>query len=167
MKTPLQICALGFMTAALVVITLSFSYIFGIDILSRIIPGVPEPPQLLPSSFYYSYHRLLISDVVLPLFYLFGLLCAILKSMTDMLAQKNQYGLRSEFILIEISLIVMAFSLLILTDRMQPAGDINEHLISISWVLCLLTIGTVIISFFYKYFIHYPGLVGEQGGNER
>ena len=152
-RTPLQICALGFMTAALVVITLSFSYIFGISILSRIIPRVPEPPQLSPSSFYHSHPRLLFSDVILPLFYLFGLLCATLKSLADMLAQKNHYGIRSEFILIEISLIVMAFSLLILTGYMQPAGNINEYLISISWVLCLLTIGTVIISFFYKYFI--------------
>ncbi|MBU7026553.1 MAG: hypothetical protein HXS48_06395 [Theionarchaea archaeon] len=152
-RTPLQICALGFMTAALVVITLSFSYIFGIDILSRIIPGVPEPPQLLPPSFYYSHPRLLISDLVLPLFYLFGLLCIILKSLTDVLAQKYQYGLRPEFGLIEISLIVTAFALLILADHMQPAGDINGYLISISWVLCLLAIGTVIISFSYKYFI--------------
>ena len=150
-KTPLQICALGFMTAALIVITLSFSYILGIDIWSRIIPGVPEPPQLLPRSFYYSCPRLLISDLVLPLFYLVGLLCVILKSLTDVLAQKYQYGLRPEFTLIEISLIAMAFSSLILGDYMQPAGEINEYLILISWVLCLLTTGTVIVSFLYKY----------------
>ncbi len=152
-RTPLRICAFSAMTIALVVIALSFSYILGVDLLSRIVPGVPEPPQLSSLSFYHSHPRFLVYDLILPLFYLFGLLCLILKSLTDVLAQKRQYGLRPEFGLVGISLIVMAFALFILSDYMQPAGSINEYLILVSLVLCILGMGTLIISIFFKYFI--------------
>ena len=150
-KTPLGMCALTMMIMALVVIALSFSYIFGINILPRIIPGVPEAPHL--SSAYHVYPRLLISDLILPLFYFFGLLFLILKSFKDLRAQKHWYGLRPEFGLLGFSLIGTAFSLFILSDYMQPAGSINEYLISISTALCIVTIGVLIGSFLYKYFI--------------
>jgi hypothetical protein len=70
-----------------------------------------------------------------------------------MLAQKHHYGLRPEFGLIEISLIMTAFALFILSDYIQPAGSINEYLISISLILCIFGIGALVISVLYKYFI--------------
>jgi hypothetical protein len=49
------------------------------------------------------------------------------------LAQKQKYDLRPEFGLLESSLIGTAFSLFIRVN--QPAGNINEYLISISTAL--------------------------------
>lgn len=145
-KTPLRISALSLMMIALGVIALSLSYILGVNILPRIIPGVPEAPQLST----YSYSDSLVSHLILPLLYFSGLLFLLLKSFRDMIAQKQWHGLRSEFALLEFSLIGAAFSLFILSDYMQPAGSINEHLISVSMFLCILAIGTLVGSFLYK-----------------
>ena len=45
-RTLIEVCDLIIATMALAVIILSFSYILGIDVLSRIISGMPEPLRL-------------------------------------------------------------------------------------------------------------------------
>ncbi len=72
------------------------------------------------------------------------------KHIHEMVAQKQWHGLRSEFALLEFLLMGAAFSLFILSDYMQPAGSINEHLISVSMFLCILAIGTLVGSFLYN-----------------
>ena len=147
-RTPLEICALSIMTTALAVTILSFSHIFGIDVLSRIIPGMPEPLPL-----YFSPRSLLIYDVILPVFILFGILYVIWKSSTYVLARKLDHGFRPEFGLISVSFVMTGHALLFLSDHIQPSGRINDLLFLISIVLLLMTMVTLVIAFCYKYFV--------------
>ena len=80
-RTLIEVCDLIIATMALAVIILSFSYILGIDVLSRIISGMPEPFPL-----YFSSRSFLIYDLILPVFILFGILFVIWKSSTYVLA---------------------------------------------------------------------------------
>lgn len=145
-RTPLRIFSFFFMAIALIVIGLAYSYIFGVDILSRIIPSIPEPQ---PMSFY---SRLLIlTNVFVPMIVLLSSVGLILISLRDVLAGKGHYGIRPEIALITVSLVVMGFILLLLASRIQPASSINDTLEFMVLILALLCLGTIAIAFLHKY----------------
>ena len=109
-----------FMVTAFIVMGLAYSYIFGINILSLIIPSTPEPQ---PISLYPRLFVLI--DIVLPISYLFGSLCFILISLRDVFAGRCHYGIRPEIALSAVLLLVLGFTLQMLADRVQPASSIN------------------------------------------
>lgn len=137
-----------FMVIALVVMSLAYSYIFGINILSFIISSIPEPQ---PISLYPRFFVLI--DIVLPISYLFGSLCFILISLRDVFAGRCHYGIRPEIALIAVSFLILGFTLQMLADRVQPASSINDTLVFTGFILGLLALGTIGIAFFHKYFL--------------
>lgn len=147
-RTPLEICAFTIAAIALVVIFLSFSHIFGIGILSRIFSSVPEPQ---PITFY---PRIMIFiDIVMPLAALFCALYVILRFLKYVVVRERPQGYRPEFILIAHSLLMIALILQYLENHIQPAGSINEFLMTISLILLFLAIGPTVIAVLFKFYI--------------
>ena len=147
-RTPLELCALSIMVLSLIVVALSFTYIFGIDILSRIIPDVPKPnPISLHSSLS------IIFDVILPIFMLFAILYILSLPLRYVLARKRYQGYRSEFALIAYSLLMIVFALQYLESYVSYAGSFKSSLIPFSLVPLFLTAVTAVIAVVYRYFI--------------
>ena len=145
-RTPLTTFSFFFMVIALTVMGLAYSHIFGINILSRIIPSIPEPQQI---SLYPRFFVLI--NAFVPMIILLSSIGLILISLRDVLAEKCHYGIRPEIALIANSLVVMIFTLLLLASRIQPASSINDALVSIGFILALLGLGIFAIAFLHKY----------------
>jgi hypothetical protein len=151
-RSSLTIGALIIMGIALIVITLSFSYVFGSHILSRLIPSIPEPhPITLNLEHFILY--LFILDIVMPIFFFFGILFVIFLSLRHVISQKRSYGVRPEFALIANSLIMTAFGVHFLGGEILYKPNLSDLLYNISLILVLLGLGSVAIGFTYKYFI--------------
>jgi len=147
-RTPLEICAFTIAAIALVIIFLSFNHIFGIGILSRIFSSVPEPQ---PITFYPRF--MIFIKIVMPLAALFGSLYVILRFLKYVVVRERPQGYRPEFVLIAYSLILAALMLQYLENHIQPAGSINEFLMTISLILILLAIGPSVIAVLFKFYI--------------
>ncbi len=147
-RTPLELFALSIMAISLIVVALSFSYVFGIDILSRIIPSVPKsnPISLHPNF-------LIIVDIILPIFSLFCVLYILSLPLKYVLARKRYQGYRSEFILVAYSLLMICFALQYLESYVSYAGSFKSFLLPFSLVPLLFAAVTTIIAVIYKYFI--------------
>lgn len=145
-RTPLEICAFTIAAIALIVIFLSFSHVIGVGILSRIFSSVPEPqPVLLYPPF------LLLIDVVIPIVVFLCALYLILRFLKYAIVREPPQGYRPELTLITFSLMVAALILQYLEIHIQPAGSVNEFLMSASFILLLLTIGVFAIAVYYKF----------------
>lgn len=147
-RTRLEMFALVVALAALVVIGLSFSHIFGIGIFSRIFPDVlePSPIHVYPRFF-------ILSDLLIPLSALCIVLFFVLQSLKYMLDQRRDHGCRPELVLIMNSFIFTALTLQYLESHVQPAGSVKDSLFPISLVLLLLGAVTLIIMTVYRYYV--------------
>ena len=146
-----------FMVIAFLAMSLAYSYIFGINILSLIIPSIPEPQ---PISLYPRLFVLI--NAFVPMIILLSSIGLILISLRDVLAEKCHYGIRPEIALIANSLVVMIFTLLLLASRIQPASSINDTLVSIGFILGLLALGTIAIAFFHRHFFAKNKVIREK-----
>lgn len=145
-RTPLEICAFTIATISIVVIFFSFSHIFGVGILSRIFSNVPEPqPTVLYPRF------MILIKIVVPLALLLGSLYVILRFLKYVFDRERPQGYKPELILIAYSLILTALVLQYLENHIQPAGSVNEFLMSASLILLLLAIGPVVIAIYCKF----------------
>lgn len=147
-RTPLKMLSLGTMVAALLVVALIFSYICGTNLLSRILPTVPEPNHI---SFHIDFETLI--DVIFPLLSLFCILYILSLPLKYVLSQKSYRGFRAEFILIAYSLLIIAFSLQLLEGYVPYAGSLKNSLLPLSLVPILLTTVTTLIAVVYRYFV--------------
>ncbi len=136
------------MIVTFIVMALAYSYVFGINILSRIFPSIPDPSPLHLSS-----PVLIFSNIVVPIFVFAGSLAFIWLSLKDVRAQKYSYSVRPETVLIAISLLVIGFTLQLLAPRIQPAGTINEILELAALILGLSCVGILVIALFYRNFL--------------
>jgi len=135
------------MIVTFIVMALAYSYVFGINILSRIFPSIPDPSPLHLSS------PVFFSTIVVPIFVFVGSLAFIWLSLKDVRAQKYSYSVRPETVLIAISFLVTGFTLQLLAPRIQPAGTINEILELAALVLGLSCVGILVIALFYRNFL--------------
>ena len=133
------------MIATFIIMILAYSYVFGINILSRIFPSIPDPSpiHLFPPI-------LIFSNVVLPISIIGSSLAFIWLSFRDVCTQKYSHGIRPEIVLIAISLLVIGFTLQLLAPRIQPLGIINEILELTALILGLSCVGILVIALFYR-----------------
>lgn len=151
-RTPLEICALSTAAVTLIVIVLSLLYVLGLGVLSRIIPGIPEPKD-----FTFDPSYMILFTVIIPLFIHFSCFYLVLRPLKYVLARKLYDGYRSEFALIAFSLLSTAVLLLFLKSFIQPAVKINDLLPTISLILMLIGGVVVVIAVYYKYFVDKKG----------
>lgn len=147
-KSPLKTCSLTIMVIAFVVILLVSSYALGIDILSRIFTWLPEPDPVS-----YTVPLLIFSEVITPLFFLLGSTAIILLSLRHVLAQKRFYGVKSEFILIANSLIMIGLGLQVLADNIPYKNPVQNVLYSNSVILAVLAVISLVAGIMYKYLV--------------
>ena len=147
-RTPLEICSFAVMVMALTVLGLTHAHIFGIGILSWIIPGVPEPHSIN----FYSLTGVL-SRIIIPLIILFCFSYVILRPLKNVLARKHEKGYRPELILIVNSLVFTALTLMYSENYIQPSGAINEYFITIAIVLGILGWIFIVITLVYRFII--------------
>ena len=147
-RTPLEICAFVITAIAVAIILLSFSHIVGIGILAKIFPNVPEPQPIT----LYPWFMIFIK-IIMPLAALFGALYVILRFLKYVAVRKRSQGYRPELILIAYSLILAALMLQYLENHVQPAGSVNEFLMSLSLVFLLAAIVPTVIALYYKFHI--------------
>ncbi|KYK36560.1 MAG: hypothetical protein AYK18_02380 [Theionarchaea archaeon DG-70] len=148
-KNPLRICALTSLVITLVVIFLVSSYAFGISILSRLIPGIPEPRPVIFSS----YFPIIFSEVISPLIYLLGSVGILLYMLKHLLAQKCPWGVKPEFILIGYSFIITGLGLQYLGDKILYKENLTDSLYSISLIFAVLGFGSLAIGIAHKYLV--------------
>ena len=156
-KSPLTRTFLGkvsllTMVAAFVTMALAYSYIFGINGLSRIFPSIVESQPV------FSFINIaFIIDATAPFVLLVGSLVLIWISLRDVRAQKYSYGVRPETVLIATSLLVIGLTLQLLAPRIQPAGSINEILELIALIFGLSCVGILVTALLYRKFFAGPG----------
>jgi hypothetical protein len=136
------------MIVALLVVFSVFCYMFGIDILSRIIPGIPRSH---PIDFHFNGSFPFLGEATTPLVFLIGAICIIVLSLRHVLKGLEFAGIRAEFILIANSMIMIGLSLQILGDRIPNKETTTDLLYSVALVFVLLALGSLIIGFSYKY----------------
>jgi hypothetical protein len=135
------------MMAAFVTMALAYSYIFGINGLSRIFPSIVESQPV------FSFINItFIIDATTPVVLLVGSLVFIWISLRDVRAQKYSHGIRPEVALIASSLLVMAITLQFLTGRIQPTGTVNDILELAGLVLAAAAMGVIASAFIHKFF---------------
>lgn len=147
-RKPLLFLSLIIMIIALLVVFSVFCYTFGIDVLSRIIPGIPRS---LPIDSYLNGSFPFLGGATTPLVFLIGAICIILFSLRHVLKGSEFAGIKAEFVLVTNSLIMIALSLQILGDRIPSMETTTDLLYSVALVFVLLALGTLIIGFLYKY----------------
>jgi hypothetical protein len=145
-RTFLKKSAYSFMIITFVLLGLIYSYVFGIDLLSKIFPSIPKP--LSPSS---SNELIIFFDIILPILCLVGSICFIYLSLRDVIADKHHYNIRSEFVLIANCLLIIGLNIQYLADNIQPAGKMNETLYSMSLFLVLFIAATLIVAILDRY----------------
>lgn len=135
-----------FTILTLVILGLIYSYVFGIDLISKIIPSIPKPHPLSSGSGY-----LFFFDITTSVFCLAGSICFIYLSLRDVIADKHHYNIRSEFVLIANCLVIIGLNVQYLADNIQPAGNLNKTLYSMSLLVILLIAAVLIVAIIDKY----------------
>jgi hypothetical protein len=134
----------------ILIVFLVFSYASGMNILPKIVAGIPGPH---PTDLDLDYHEgfFFLAEAITPLIFLIGATCIILLSLRQVLKRREFSGIGAEFILITNSLIMIALSLQILGDRIPNKETTIDLLYSVALVFVLLALGSLITGFSYKY----------------
>jgi hypothetical protein len=146
-RNPLKICALASLVITLATVLLVSSYAFGIGILSRLIPGIPEPRPVIFSS----HLSIIYTEIITPLVYLLGSVGILLLMSRHVLTQKYSWGIKPEFTLIGYSFIITGFELQYLGDKILYRENLTDSLYSISLVFAIFGLGSLAIGIAYKY----------------
>ena len=146
-KEPLYCCSLAVMVIALIIVFLVFFYVIGINILSRIIQGIPDSH---PINFDFHGSFFFLSEVIMLMAFPIGATCIILLSLRHVLRRREFLGIKAELILFANSLMMIALSLQILGDKI-PNKEATDLLYSIALVLVLLALGSLATGVLYKY----------------
>ncbi|MBU6997033.1 MAG: hypothetical protein HXS41_09080 [Theionarchaea archaeon] len=147
-RKSLLFLSLIIMIIALVVVFSVFCYISGIDILSRIIPGIPRSH---PIDFCLNGNFPFLSEATTSLVFLIGATCILLLSLRHALKGLEFAGIRAEFVLIANSLIMIALSFQILGDRIPNKETTTDLLYSVALILVFLALGSLVIGFLPRY----------------
>ena len=148
MRTPLELVSLSIMVCAILMMTLTLFYIFGVNIISLFIPEIPDPYQI---TFNFNFETLI--DFILPLVSFFSVIYILFLPLKYVLSQKNYRGYRAELILIGYSLLMIVFALQFLELYIPYSGDFKNSLLPFSLLPLFLAIIIFLIAIVYRYFI--------------
>ena len=147
-KEPLLFFSLLILFITLLIIILVFLYALGVNIISKIIPNIPEPN---PVHFNHNLYLSFFSEIIIPLVFFIGSLGIImLVSLKILVKRETFYGIKSEFISISYSMILIALSFQILGDKI-PHTTTTDLLYFIALIFILFSFGGLIVGILYKY----------------
>jgi hypothetical protein len=150
-KNRLLFFSLVIMAIAFLLVILVFLYAIGINIISKIIPVIPEPD---PVHFNHDLYLSFSSEIMIPLVFFIGSLgIIILISLKILVKKETFYGIKSEFISISYSMLLIALSFQIFGDKIPYAETTTDLLYSMALVFILLSFGSFIIGVLYKYVV--------------
>jgi len=147
-KEPLLFFSLSILFITLLIIILVFLYALGINIISKIIPNIPEPN---PIHFNHNLYLSFFSEIIIPLVFFIGSLGIImLISLKILVKRETFYGIKSEFTSISYSMILIALSFQILGDKI-PYTTTTDLLYFIALIFIFFSFGCLIMGILYKY----------------
>lgn len=147
MRTLLELVSLSIMVCAILMMTLTLLYIFGVNIISLFIPEVPGPYQI---TFNFNFETLI--DFILPLVSFFGVIYVLFLPLKYILSKKSYRRYRAELILIGYSLLIIVFALQFLVLYIPYSGDFKNSLLPFSLLPLFLAIIIFLIAIVYRYF---------------